>query len=466
MKINSEKTELALCSVSIPWITKALFEKYAPAFSDKIDWPSYYKLGREAQKVRAIELKNSLKEENAGFHNELCGALNLISIAAHSRKIRQYMIRTTNRNKEICKRFNHESLRSGSGDGRHRDSINMAAWFCIHEEDMPAEWEKLKQFAIAEDQRYYNWSWYAVTDPTKEASDDDIKAFEDALREIFHKEKDDKNFAAKAYRLAEAKTFIRYCVSTAKDPIETFLALNGGIERGNDPTANTFLIDHYFNSNCIRVAFPDVIESDRVADLFAMHVLGCQVTTDEPRVYLGTMRKYATRRECDTAFEAIMNECSDVKDIRLKAIRFTVAEDLKHAELRRRAAENKVRTTNGLPPLPRLKCEVFEDGHLFDEMERCFSKSALQKELMDVYELVFKILLYNDTNVDYLSKELHDEIVSSNSYQLKVTPKNVRFTPRIQEVANNAHRRTLQKIQKMLELANEPAMALIRKEQG
>ena len=466
MKTNSEKTELALRSISISWLTKALFDKYAPAFSDSVDWVAYSRLGREERKTRIVEIKNGLKEESAAFHNDLCGALNLISIAAHSRKIKQYMVRTTTRNKEIAKRFNHECLKEKSNDGTLREPINTAAWLCVHEEDMPAEWEKLKQFAIAEEQRYYNWSWYAVTDPTKEASEDDIKSFEHALKEIFQKEKDDENFAAKAYRLAEAKTFIRYCVSTAKDPIETFLALNGGIERGNDPTANTFLIDHYFNCNCIRIAFPDVIESDRVADLFAKHVLGCEVTAEEPRVYLGTMRKYATRSDCDTAFGAVMNECRDVKDIRLKAIRFTVAEDLKRAELRRRTADNKVRTADGLPPLPRLKCEVFEDGHLFDEMERCFSKDARRKELMDVYELVFRIQLYNETKETYLSKEMHDDLVSSSSYLLRVTPKSVRFSPRIQEVANNAHRATLQKIQQILEFANEPATALIGKEQG
>lgn len=466
MKTNSEKTELALRSISIYWLAQALFEKYAPAFSDKVDWKAYAKLGREEQKVRVIELKNDLKEESAAFHNDLCGALNLISIAAHSRKIKQYMVRTTTKNKEIANRFNHESLREGVKDAALREPINTAAWLCAHEEDMPAEWEKLKQFAIAEEQRYYNWTWYSVTDPTKEALDDDIKAFENALKDIFHREKDDENFAAKAYRLAEAKNFIRYCVSTAKDPIETFLALNGGIERGNDPTANTFLIDHYFNCNCIRIAFPDVIESDRVAGLFAEHVLGCEVTTEEPRIYLGTMRKYATRGDCETAFEAIMKECKDVKDIRLKAIRFTVAEDLKRAELRRRTAENKVRASNGLPPLPRLKCEVFEDGRLFDEMERCFSANARRKELMDVYELVFKIQLFSETGETYLSKELHDDLVPSNSYTLRVTPKSVRFSPRIQEVTDNTHRKTLQKIQRMLEFANEPAAELIRKEQG
>ena len=464
MKTNSEKTELALCSVSIAWITRALFEKYAPVFADKVDWRAYSRLGREARKVRAIELKNELKEESAGYHNELCGALNLISIAAHSRKIKQYMVRMTTKAREISKRFNHEALKNVLGDGKMTDPTNIAAWLCVHEEDMPAEWEKLKQFAIAEEQRYYNWTWYAITEPTKEATDENIKAFETALKEIFHKEKDDENFPAKAYRLAESKTFMRYCVSTAKDPIETFLALNGGIERGNDPTANTFLIDHYFNCNYIRIAFPDVIEADRVAALFVEHVLGCEVAAEEPRVYLKAMRQYATRGDCDKAFESVRTECKNVKDIQLKSIRFTVAEDIKRAEMRRRYVENKKRASDGLPPLPRLKCEVFEDGHLFDELERCFSSDARRKELMDVYELVFKIRLYKETQESYLSQEMHDSVVPSTGYTLRVTPKSVRYSPRIQEVLDNTHRKTLLKIQKILEFANEPAIDLIKKE--
>ena len=464
MKTNSEKTELALCSVSVAWITKSLFAKYAPAFADKVDWKTYSKLGREERKIRAIELKNQLKEESPSFHNDLCGALNLISIAAHSRKIKQYMSRATTKVKDISKRFNHEALRNVIGDGRVTEPTNTAAWLCVHEEDMPAEWEKLKQFAIAEEQRYYNWSWYAITDPTKEATDEDIKSFELALKEIFHKEKDDENFPAKAYRLAESKTFVRYCVSTAKDPIETFLALNGGIERGNDPTANTFLIDHYFNCNYIRIAFPDVIEVDRVAALFVEYVLGCKVSNEEPRVYLKTMRKYATRGDCDKAFEAVAKECRNLKDIQLKSIRFTVAEDVERAEIRRRSAENKKRVSDGLPPLPRLKCEVFEEGHLFDEIERCFSADARRKELMDVYELVFRIRLYVETEVRYLSQEFRNDSARIASYMLRVTPKSVRFVPRIQEVADNDHRKTLLKIQKMLEFANEPAANLIKKD--
>ena len=132
-----------------------------------------------------------------------------------------------------------------------------------------------------------------------------------------------------------------------------------------------------------------MIESDRVAVLFAEHVLGSELTAEEPRVYLKTMRKYATRSDCEAAFTAVGNECKNLKDIRLKAIRFTVAEDLKRAEIRRRCAENQKWVSDGLPPLPRLKCEVFEDGHLFDEMERCFKENARRKKLMDVYELVF-----------------------------------------------------------------------------
>ena len=466
MKTNSEKTELALCSVSVAWITKELFAKYAPDFADKIDWKAYSKLGREERKNRSIELKNKLKDESPPFHNDLCGALNLISIAAHSRKIKKYMSRITTKVREISRRFNHEALRNVIGDGRISDPTNIAAWLCVHETDMREEWDKLKQFAIAEEQRYYNWSWYAITDPTKEATDADIKSFEFALKEIFKKEKDDENFAAKAYRLAESQTFIRYCVSTAKDPIETFLARNGGIERGNDPTANTFLIDHYSSCNYIRIAFPDVIEVDRVAALFVDHVLGCEVTSEEPRVYLNTMRKYATKEDCDKAFETVEKECENLKDIQLKSIRFTVAEDVKRAELRRRCAENKKRVSDGLPLLPRLKCEVFEDGKLFDEIERSFSANARRKELMDVYELVFRIRLYVETEARYLSTEFRNESASFTSYSLRVTPKSVRFVPRIQEVANNDHRKTLLKIQKLLEFANEPAAALIRKDKS
>ena len=69
MKTNSEKTELALCSISILWIVKALFEKYAPEFSDGVDWTEISKLRREERKDKVVEIKHLLRDNNATFHN-------------------------------------------------------------------------------------------------------------------------------------------------------------------------------------------------------------------------------------------------------------------------------------------------------------------------------------------------------------------------------------------------------------
>lgn len=458
---NSEKTDSALRSISIAWLSQKLFGKYAPEFSDKLNWKEFSKLGKEERKDKISEYKNQLKEHNASFHNDLCGALNLIMFAAASPKIKK-LIRSLIKVNHIARKFHHEALRHKANDGNVNEPINLATWFCIHEDDLRSEWERIKQYALSEHQKYYSWSWHNIKPPTKSGSDEDIKRFEDSLIEIFRKEKDDKQFPVKVSRLHETKTFIRYCVSTAKDPIETFLAQNGEIDRGNDPTANTFLIDHYYKCDTIRIAYPDVIDQDRVADLFAEHVLGSEISPEEPKVFLRTMRKYSTREKCNATLAEIIASSPDIKDIKLKAIRFTIAESESAADARRRETDNKKRKQDGLPQLPRLKAEVFDQGDVFDEIDRSFNENARRDELVDVFELDFRITLYNSSSQMPLGSVFKDEVQSTSNYTLTVTPRKLSFKPRIQDIPGDHIRSLLRSIQDKLDFSNEPAMKLIQ----
>lgn len=465
MATSSEKTESALRSISICWLVKALFTKYAPKFADKVDWHKFAQCGKEERKDFVSNLKGKLRQKHSSFHNDLCGALNIIRIAAESRKIKGFMRKQIAGKSPIAKKFNHEALLRKVGDGQPSEPTNLATWFCIHEEDLSYEANKIKQLALAEEQRYYNWSWYNITPPTK--SDDEEKLlgdFEIELKKIFRQEKDDKKFAVKAWRIDESKTFLRYCVSTTKDPIETFLAKNGSIDRGNDPTANTFLIDHFFNCDMIRVTFPEVIDADRVASLFAKCFLGSDVTPEEPKIFLDSMRKFATEKECNELIGQAKESCDIVKDIRLKAMRFTIAESASDAETRRSAKENKKRIAEGLPPLPRLRCEVYENDDIFAVLRKRFSSDAQRKELLDVFELIFTIELFKARNQGYLSKELEADIAPFSRYALLVSPRAVRFKPRWQEVADAKHREALRKIQSALKLSNDLALNVIKGE--
>lgn len=464
MATSSEKTESALRSISMCWLVQALFTKYAPKFADKVNWKEFAACGKEERKNLVSSYKSRLREKSPGFHNDLCGALNIIMIAVESRKIKGFMRKMISGKGTLVKRFNHEALRKVIGDGQPSEPANIATWFCIHEEDLPSEANKIKQLALAEEQRYYNWSWYNITPPTKTDENEEklLGEFEKELKKIFRSEKDDKKFAVKAWRLDETKTFVRYCVSTTKDPIETFLAKNGSIDRGNDPTANTFLIDHFFSCDMIRVTFPEVIDTDRIAILFAKHFLGCDITAEEPKIFLGAMRKYATEKECSELIEQAKLSSDIVKDIRLKAMRFTIAENATLAEARRISRENKKRVAEGLPPLPRLRCEVYENDNIFAELRRSFSENAQRKELLDVFELVFNIELFKPQAQDYLAKELKDGLAPFNRYALLVSPRSVRFKPRWQEVADASHRDALRKIQSALKLSNDLALDVIK----
>ena len=91
MLITNEKTELALRSISIAWLVEGLFKKYVPEFAGGVDWKAYRKLKGDDRKNASSNQKNKLKDTFPHFHNNLCGALNVIMIAANSRTIKRSM---------------------------------------------------------------------------------------------------------------------------------------------------------------------------------------------------------------------------------------------------------------------------------------------------------------------------------------------------------------------------------------
>ena len=117
MATSSEKTESALRSISMCWLVQALFTKYAPKFADKVDWKEFAACGKEERKNLVSTYKSQLREKSPSFHNELCGALNIIMIAAESRKIKGFMRKMISGKGTLVKRFNHEALRKVIGDG-------------------------------------------------------------------------------------------------------------------------------------------------------------------------------------------------------------------------------------------------------------------------------------------------------------------------------------------------------------
>ena len=62
MATSNEKTELTIRSISVAWIVKALVVKYAPEFSDSVDWVTYFKSEGEARRQLSSQIKNKLKE--------------------------------------------------------------------------------------------------------------------------------------------------------------------------------------------------------------------------------------------------------------------------------------------------------------------------------------------------------------------------------------------------------------------
>ena len=463
MATSNEKTELTIRSISVAWLVKALVVKYSPEFSDSVDWVTYFKSEGEARRQLSSQIKNKLKEVSPAFHKDLCGALNLIRIATDSRHIKSHMNRLCTG--AIKRRVDREAYEGrNSGDGQLSEYINLATWFCVREEELPNEWQSIKNMALAEEQRYYNWTWFNMTSPTKTEDEEanGLRDFERELKECFKREKDGDS-PVKAERLSVEKNFIRYYVSTAKDPIETYLANQPEITRGNDPTANTFLIDYYYKCDVISVADPEVFDADRVAALFVKHVFGSQITPEEPKIFMRAMRRFATREGSDEIIRKAVSKFSEIKSIRLESIVFTIAEDEDKAQARReaKAKQNEVRVANGLPMLPRLKCKVFQNDNIWDQIERSFSHLARHKALIDVWELDFDIKMYLPSKEPLLSDEYREHCCKTLSYKLKVSPKRYAYSPKWVKIDNDTHRQILQKLQAEMKFFNELASHVI-----
>ncbi len=440
---------MTLCSISIGWIVHDLFEKYAPNYADDVDWKSITKQHFKNRRNAVVEIFDGLKRFDGEKFNDLCGALNIIRIVAESRRIKKHLSRLINV-RGVAGKFSQSSVRRHSTfDGDVYHPVNIAEWFCIKETELREEWPKIKQLALKEDCPNYDWTTFCL-EPRKYFPDEKrLSAFRNELFRIFKTEKSNV-FPVKVFQLDETRTFIRFCVSTAKDPLETLLTSRGEIVSGNDPTANTFLIDYYFNCETLSITFPDVIEVDRVAKLFAEIVLGSKTSAEEPRAYLKSMRQYHAEEFALKKFEEIRKTHPDVKEIGIRAIKFTVAEDEAQAKLRRSEDKRKKNIVNKLPGLPVLRCEVDRGADVFAAIRELFAAKVQRKELVDVFEVTFCVTLYDKAPDEYLGRELRDMNSNTHSYSFSVTPRNVTYNPSRKDYVLPAHWQLISEIRSEL----------------
>lgn len=462
MAISTEKTLSTLCSISVGILVQGLFEKYAPVFSDDTDWRAMIKQHYSARRSTVIEIFSKLRAVDIGSFNDICGALNLIRIVVESKRIKKHL-RKLIEAKMIAGKFSQFGLKCRAGaDGDIFEAINIATWFCVNEEAFQAEWNHIKQMALREENQNYDWSNFCLEPRACLPDENRIRSFETALREIFDKEKMNQ-FPVKVLSLDSTRTFFRFCVSTAKDPIETFLALNGEISSGNDPTANTFLIDYYFNCELLSITYPDVIEASRVADLFADHVLGSKTTQEEPKVYLHSMRAYHSEEAALAKFAEIKKKYRDVKDISVRTIKFTIAENAKMALLRRSGDADKKNKAEKLPKLPQFRCEVARGDDIFAALRKYCTTDVRHSKHVDVFEVEFYVSLYDRDARGYLGREFRDMDSPCHAYTISVSPRQISFDPPRKEISNETHWKLLAQIKSEL-VKNELAAEAIAEE--
>ena len=192
------------------------------------------------------------------------------------------------------------------------------------------------------------------------------------------------------------------------------------------------MIDYYYKCDVISVADPEVFDADRVAALFVKHVFGSQITPEEPKIFMRAMRRFATREGSDEIIRNAVSKFSEIKSIRLESIVFTIAEDEDKAQARReaKAKQNEARVADGLPMLPRLKCKVFQNDNIWDQIERSFSQLVRHKALIDVWELDFDIKMYLPSKEPLLSEAYREHCCKTLSYKLKVSPKRYSYSPK------------------------------------
>ena len=446
-------------NVTVRDLQERLFAKYSATLA-KMNWE---KVERKDLDRRADELftyLNRLHDRNLKEYMDIYSALSIISIGGESKAMQrasQKIIDT----KPAIDYLNVDLYNvARGGDENLTTATNRVAWLCVRPE-LDAEWKEMVSLAMFEQARSIPWKYFDTTPPGNRTPDEikeGIAAFEAQFRKDMEAKKR-YGFPVSVQPYPPSGRFVRYVISTPQDPQHKLLVDKNAITIGLDPTANNFLVDHYFATDTIRVSYPVVIDEELVAKLFAELVLKANITEEKKLSFEEPLTKYTSSRSSASKMELTKAEKEDISYIRIASISFTYAETAEEANLRKqKGRKNRKRkhatATNDLlvlEPRPAFKCYSYSGHDIYRYLDEHFSPDRYPAKWRTILSITFAVALYKH---EYAEGKLLKS-TDTKEYKIIVKPTNIDYSPKWHEIDDPRHRDLLNHVKTKLGLVGK-----------
>ena len=322
------------------------------------------------------------------------------------------------------------------------DPANCVAWFCARQDKLESEWSKIVDLALNEEQKNSSWTYYTIEPPTKIEQEDIRKGIEDFKEKFGAAMEDSKKmpFPVEVHPFPSVGKYIRYAITTPKDPFKTYLCVQHDVKVGLDPTMRTFYIDHYLAEPTIRLVWPVVCDERYVADFFVEHILGSKIL-DEPRMYYArALRTFTSSRKSEEAMIVNGDEKDRIHSIFISSVDFTYAESESEAEKIRRQRENKKRAKRGEELRPAFRCYNYRGNRIWAYLDEHFNPARYKPEWRDVLSITFVVRLFKVVVTNNV--KIYDR-TKTRDFKITCNPDKLTYSPKMQDIVEPEYKDTL-----------------------
>ena len=448
---KSKDTPLGLLirNIDSAHLQQLLFRRFAPTGASKINWQEMFEMDSDRRAAALIESFNKLQDDNLKEYSNLYGALTIIGVAGESRSIHKWMDTLVRDNQVVRGAYITSTFMSEFSNDQLERPTHRAAWFAITEK-LERLWEELVGQANNEQTSRMNWVYFPLEEHTKEPDEDGLNAFEEGLHDMMSKIKT-YPFPVTVHPYPRTGKSIRFVVSTPKDPILCRQVERGQIMVGLDTNANNFFIDWYFDTDTLRVTYPDVTTEEEIAKLFAKHVLGNDLKKDEKRYFTDSLSFYTSSETSKERLGLTEGDKDQIASLRISSIDFTYAQSQEEASARERLFGKygtRPKHKKGDPYFtgelhPAFKCHRYDGDNIWSYLDQHFPPKLYPAQWRTILSIQFSVALYDHQIESHRLTTARDK---THKFTITVKPTSISYSPKWHEILDAQHRETLKYI--------------------
>lgn len=437
---------LLIRNIDSAYLQQLMYRRFAPTGASAVNWKEVGEMDADHRASALVGYLEKLQKDNLAEFSNLYGALTIVGIAGASKSIHKWMDTQVKEHKVVKGLYATDIFLSEFSHERLEHPIHRAAWFAIKEKLQPL-WEELVGLANNEQTLRMHWVYFPLTDHTKEPDEQGLNEFENSLRDKMAKIKP-YEFPVTAHPYPKTGQSMRFVVSTPKDPILCRQVERGHIMVGLDNNANNFFIDWFFDTDTLRVTYPDVTTEEDIATLFSEHVLGNEIKKDEKRYFNKALSFYTSSKRSAERLELSESDKDQIASLRINSIDFTYAQSKEEADARDRLYGrdgNKAKRKKSDPFFtgelhPAFKCHKYEGQNIWSYIDQHFPPDKYPPEWRTILSIQFSISLYDHRIVN---GNLTTDRDKTHKFSITVKPTSISYSPKWHEIHDAQHRETL-----------------------